>query len=59
MIRSVRLSEQQPAPKPRRTVEELYGVTCDSSGCTDDAQPREPGDEGRYCRRHQLVSVFG
>lgn len=38
--------------------EDVVPAECDDRSCTDDALPREPGDEGRYCRRHQLVSAF-
>jgi hypothetical protein len=34
--------------------EDLVPAECDVRSCTDDAQPREPGDEGRYCKRHRL-----
>lgn len=44
--------------KARKTYEELFGTTCEARGCQDDAQPREPGDEGAYCKRHSLAEVF-
>lgn len=44
--------------KAFKTYAELMPAECDDRFCTDDALPREPGDEGRYCKRHQLVSAF-
>lgn len=55
------LREDWLASAPARYLkryEDLVPAECDDRFCTDDALPREAGDEGRYCARHQLVSVF-
>lgn len=55
------LAEDWMATAPARYLkryEDLVPAECDDRSCTDDALPRESGDEGRYCKRHLLAEVF-
>lgn len=54
-VRAIVLWEARAAVSKRSTTyEDLIPAECDVRSCTDDAQPREAGDQGRYCKRHQL-----
>lgn len=55
-VRAIVLWEAQVSAPKRylKLYEDMVPAECDVRSCTDDAQPREAGDTGRYCKRHQL-----